>query len=192
MIGKIKAACDATPQPATPSSWPAPMPPAVHGLRRRHGARPAVRRSGGRPAVCRGRDQRQNTSPPCPSGWTPPQLMNMVIGGKTPITSTDGAGQMGYGIVLYANAALQGAVAGDPTCPGRAQSRRPASRKTPTRRPLCRAPAFGKQAHLGCAGEKIPVKFSPTRLYLPRENAHLLAFRPGRLLSFSTPISSAP
>jgi len=38
--------------------------------------------------------------------------MNMVIGGKTPITSTEELAKMGYGIVLYANAALQGAVAG--------------------------------------------------------------------------------
>ncbi len=41
-----------------------------------------------------------------------PQLMNMVIGGKTPIFGTDELGALGYGIVLYANAALQGAVAG--------------------------------------------------------------------------------
>ncbi len=41
-----------------------------------------------------------------------PQLMNMVIGGKTPIFSTDELADLGYGIVLYANAALQGAVAG--------------------------------------------------------------------------------
>ncbi len=41
-----------------------------------------------------------------------PQLMNMVIGGKTPITSAEELGTMGYGLVLYANAALQGAVAG--------------------------------------------------------------------------------
>ena len=41
-----------------------------------------------------------------------PQLMNMVIGGKTPIFGTDELSQLGYGIVLYANAALQGAVAG--------------------------------------------------------------------------------
>ena len=41
-----------------------------------------------------------------------PQLMNMVIGGKTPIFGTDELGQLGYGVVLYANAALQGAVAG--------------------------------------------------------------------------------
>lgn len=41
-----------------------------------------------------------------------PQLMNMVIGGKTPIFDAQELGGLGYGIVLYANAALQGAVAG--------------------------------------------------------------------------------
>jgi 2-methylisocitrate lyase-like PEP mutase family enzyme len=47
-----------------------------------------------------------------PKRLVPPQLMNMVIGGKTPIFSADELGQLGYGIVLYANAALQGALAG--------------------------------------------------------------------------------
>jgi 2-methylisocitrate lyase-like PEP mutase family enzyme len=41
-----------------------------------------------------------------------PQLMNMVIGGKTPIFDADELGALGYGVVLYANAALQGAVSG--------------------------------------------------------------------------------
>lgn len=41
-----------------------------------------------------------------------PLLMNMVIGGKTPMANADELAQFGYGIVLYANAALQGAVAG--------------------------------------------------------------------------------
>ena len=41
-----------------------------------------------------------------------PQLMNMVIGGKTPIFNADQLGALGYGFVLYANAALQGAVMG--------------------------------------------------------------------------------
>jgi len=41
-----------------------------------------------------------------------PQLMNMVIGGRTPIFNADQLAELGYGIVLYANAALQGAVAG--------------------------------------------------------------------------------
>lgn len=41
-----------------------------------------------------------------------PQLMNMVIGGRTPIFNAEQLGELGFGIVLYANAALQGAVAG--------------------------------------------------------------------------------
>ena len=41
-----------------------------------------------------------------------PQLMNMVIGGKTPIFNATELAGLGYGIVLYANAALQGAVMG--------------------------------------------------------------------------------
>jgi 2-methylisocitrate lyase-like PEP mutase family enzyme len=41
-----------------------------------------------------------------------PQLVNIVIGGKTPPLPAEELGKMGYGIVLYANAALQGAVAG--------------------------------------------------------------------------------
>jgi len=41
-----------------------------------------------------------------------PQLMNMVIGGKTPIATADELGDMGFSIVLYANATLQGALAG--------------------------------------------------------------------------------
>ena len=47
-----------------------------------------------------------------PTRLAKPQLMNMVIGGKTPIFNAEQLGEMGYGIVLYANAALQGAVAG--------------------------------------------------------------------------------
>jgi 2-methylisocitrate lyase-like PEP mutase family enzyme len=47
-----------------------------------------------------------------PQRLGPPQLMNMVIGGKTPIVNANELQAMGYGIVLYANAALQGALAG--------------------------------------------------------------------------------
>ena len=41
-----------------------------------------------------------------------PQLINIVIGGKTPSLPLADLSQMGFGIVLYANAALQGAVRG--------------------------------------------------------------------------------
>jgi 2-methylisocitrate lyase-like PEP mutase family enzyme len=41
-----------------------------------------------------------------------PQILNMVVGGKTPITDRAAAAQMGFALILYANAALQGAIAG--------------------------------------------------------------------------------
>jgi 2-methylisocitrate lyase-like PEP mutase family enzyme len=41
-----------------------------------------------------------------------PQLINVVIGGKTPVLPAAELGRMGYSMVLYANAALQGAVLG--------------------------------------------------------------------------------
>lgn len=47
-----------------------------------------------------------------PQRLSRPQLMNMVIGGKTPIFNATELGELGYGVVLYANAALQGAVSG--------------------------------------------------------------------------------
>ena len=47
-----------------------------------------------------------------PQRMAKPQLMNMVIGGRTPIFNAEQLAELGYGIVLYANAALQGAVAG--------------------------------------------------------------------------------
>lgn len=41
-----------------------------------------------------------------------PQIVNVVIGGKTPALPAAEFATMGFGIVLYANAALQGAVRG--------------------------------------------------------------------------------
>ncbi|MEM5446622.1 oxaloacetate decarboxylase [Paraburkholderia guartelaensis] len=41
-----------------------------------------------------------------------PQLINIVIGGKTPVQSREALAGLGYALVLYANAALQGAVVG--------------------------------------------------------------------------------
>ena len=41
-----------------------------------------------------------------------PQLLNIVVGGKTPIIGQSEAAEMGFSLLLYANAALQGAVAG--------------------------------------------------------------------------------
>ncbi|EDZ99381.1 putative carboxyvinyl-carboxyphosphonate phosphorylmutase [Burkholderia sp. H160] len=51
-----------------------------------------------------------------------PQLINIVIGGKTPVQSRDALAKLGYGIVLYANAALQGAVLGMQRALGTLQS----------------------------------------------------------------------
>lgn len=41
-----------------------------------------------------------------------PQIANVVIGGKTPCLSQQDFSKMGFGMVLYANAALQGAMRG--------------------------------------------------------------------------------
>ncbi|MCR9139508.1 MAG: isocitrate lyase/phosphoenolpyruvate mutase family protein [Alphaproteobacteria bacterium] len=41
-----------------------------------------------------------------------PQLVNLVVGGKTPIMDLNSLDDMGYSLVLYANVALQGALYG--------------------------------------------------------------------------------
>jgi 2-methylisocitrate lyase-like PEP mutase family enzyme len=41
-----------------------------------------------------------------------PQVINVVVGGKTPVFAQDDLAKMGFGLVLYANVALQGAIAG--------------------------------------------------------------------------------
>ena len=47
-----------------------------------------------------------------PQALSVPQLVNVVIGGKTPTLDAGEFARMGFGLVLYANAALQGAVFG--------------------------------------------------------------------------------
>ena len=47
-----------------------------------------------------------------PQALSAPQLVNVVIGGKTPTLDAGAFGAMGFGLVLYANATLQGAVRG--------------------------------------------------------------------------------
>jgi 2-methylisocitrate lyase-like PEP mutase family enzyme len=47
-----------------------------------------------------------------PNRLKAPQLLNMVLGGKTPIVDAKAAAEMGFSLVLYANAALQSAVHG--------------------------------------------------------------------------------
>jgi 2-methylisocitrate lyase-like PEP mutase family enzyme len=47
-----------------------------------------------------------------PKRLAAPQLLNMVLGGKTPIIDAAEATRLGFAFVLYANAALQGAILG--------------------------------------------------------------------------------
>jgi len=47
-----------------------------------------------------------------PQRLNAPQMLNMVLGGKTPIIDHAKAAELGFSLVLYANAALQGAVLG--------------------------------------------------------------------------------
>jgi 2-methylisocitrate lyase-like PEP mutase family enzyme len=47
-----------------------------------------------------------------PQRLSVPQVINMVVGGKTPVFPQEELSRMGFGLVLYANVALQGAIAG--------------------------------------------------------------------------------
>ena len=47
-----------------------------------------------------------------PQRLSVPQVVNVVVGGKTPVFGQEELARMGYGLVLYANVALQGAIAG--------------------------------------------------------------------------------
>jgi 2-methylisocitrate lyase-like PEP mutase family enzyme len=47
-----------------------------------------------------------------PQRLSVPQVINVVVGGKTPIFAQEELAKMRYGLVLYANLALQGAIAG--------------------------------------------------------------------------------
>ncbi len=47
-----------------------------------------------------------------PQRLSVPQIVNIVVGGKTPVLGQEELAKMGYGLVLYANVALQGAIAG--------------------------------------------------------------------------------
>lgn len=47
-----------------------------------------------------------------------PQLVNLVVGGQTPILGLEELGEMGFSLVLYANVALQSAVFGMQTALG--------------------------------------------------------------------------
>jgi 2-methylisocitrate lyase-like PEP mutase family enzyme len=47
-----------------------------------------------------------------PQRLSVPQVINVVVGGKTPVLTQKELAEMGFGLVLYANVALQGAIAG--------------------------------------------------------------------------------
>jgi 2-methylisocitrate lyase-like PEP mutase family enzyme len=47
-----------------------------------------------------------------PQRLSVPQVVNIVVGGKTPVVGQEELAAMRYGLVLYANVALQGAIAG--------------------------------------------------------------------------------
>ncbi len=47
-----------------------------------------------------------------PQRLSVPQVINVVVGGKTPVFPQEELAKMGFGLVLYANVALQGAIAG--------------------------------------------------------------------------------
>jgi 2-methylisocitrate lyase-like PEP mutase family enzyme len=47
-----------------------------------------------------------------PQRLSVPQVINVVVGGKTPVLDREEFGKMRFGLVLYANVALQGAISG--------------------------------------------------------------------------------
>ncbi|MBS0611135.1 MAG: isocitrate lyase/PEP mutase family protein [Proteobacteria bacterium] len=109
MIGKIKAACDARRDGMLVMARTDAA--AVHGFDAAVERAQAYAEAGADilfvEAVTSANEVRA-----LPQRLKQPQLMNMVIGGKTPIVGADELGRLGYGFVLYANAALQGALAG--------------------------------------------------------------------------------
>ena len=110
MIGKIKAACDARRNEGT-IIMARTDAAAIHGFDAAVERAQAYAEAGADLLFVEAVTRAEHIAA-LPQRLKTPQLMNMVIGGKTPITSTEELAKMGYGIVLYANAALQGAVAG--------------------------------------------------------------------------------
>jgi 2-methylisocitrate lyase-like PEP mutase family enzyme len=110
MIGKIKAACDAR-RDKDLLIMARTDAAAVHGFDAAVERAQAYAEAGADLLFVEAVTELEHVRT-LPQRLSAPQLMNMVIGGKTPITSTQELGQLGYGLVLYANAALQGALAG--------------------------------------------------------------------------------
>lgn len=110
MIGKIKAACDAR-RDAGLLVMARTDAAAVHGFDAAVERAQAYAEAGADILFVEAVTSAEQVRA-LPQRLETPQLMNMVIGGKTPIVGADELGRLGYGFVLYANAALQGAVAG--------------------------------------------------------------------------------
>ena len=110
MLGKIRAAVDARRNPDT-LIMARTDAAAVHGFEAAVERAQAFREAGADILFVEAVTQADQVRA-LPQRLQAPQLMNMVIGGKTPIFNADQLGALGYGFVLYANAALQGAVMG--------------------------------------------------------------------------------
>ncbi len=110
MVGKIRAACDARRNPDT-LIMARTDAAAVHGFDAAVERAQRYAEAGADILFVEAVTSAEHIAA-LPQRLHTPQLMNMVIGGKTPITNTDDLAKMGYSIVLYANAALQGALAG--------------------------------------------------------------------------------
>lgn len=110
MLGKIRAACDAR-RSADTLIMARTDAAAVHGFEAAVERAQAYADAGADILFVEAVTSAEHIAA-LPQRLQTPQLMNMVVGGKTPITSAQQLGHMGYSIVLYANAALQGALAG--------------------------------------------------------------------------------
>lgn len=114
MLGKIKAAVDARRDSAT-LIMARTDAAAVHGFEAALERAQAFEEAGADILFVEAVTNAEHVRA-LPQRLQAPQLMNMVIGGKTPIFNADELGALGFGFVLYANAALQGAVAGMQKC----------------------------------------------------------------------------
>jgi len=110
MVGKIKAAVDARTNPdflviaRTDAN-------AVHGIKEAL-ERAQLYQDAGADVIFVEAPKNLAEIKEIASSLSVPQIINIVIGGKTPTLSHDQLKEMGFAMVLYANAALQGAITG--------------------------------------------------------------------------------
>ncbi len=86
-----------------------------------------------------------------------PQLINIVAGGLTPMIPLEELEQLGFSMVLYANAALQASVAGMQKVLGHLKETRLARRRVKRACQLRRAPTAGAKAAVRRSGKEILV-----------------------------------